>query len=150
MNAQRIRTTVAVFLSLIFVATARPVEADAKMAPNLKGRWIVTSAERNGKPDEDIKGHLLRFGKKKFTIRKGKKVLYQGTYRLDPSTKPASIDFMHTGGALKGKTWKGIYKLAGETLTICDNSADLEKPRPKTFETKAESGHLLVQLKRDK
>ena len=41
---------------------------------------------------------------------------------MDANAKPAAIDFQHAEGGLKGKTWKGIYVLDGETLTICDNA----------------------------
>jgi hypothetical protein len=33
---------------------------------------------------------------------------------VHPNTKPAAIDFEHTKGALKGKAWKGIYRLTPE------------------------------------
>jgi hypothetical protein len=38
-----------------------------------------------------------------------------------------AIDFEHTEDALKGKTWKGIYVLDSDTLTICDNAPNLHK-----------------------
>jgi uncharacterized protein (TIGR03067 family) len=46
------------------------------------------------------------------------KSLYAGAVRVDGSAKPAAIDFEHREGVLKGKAWKGIYALDGDTLTI--------------------------------
>src|SRR5688572_32786583 len=51
---------------------------------------------------------------------------WRRTVRVDPRTKPAAIDFEHTDGDLKGKAWKGIYVVDGDTLTICDNAPNLE------------------------
>ena len=49
---------------------------------------------------------------------------------MDASAKPAAIDFEHAEGGLKGKTWKGIYVLDSETLTVCDNAENLDAARP--------------------
>ena len=67
-----------------------------------------------------------------------------------PNGKPAAIDFEHTEGAPKGKPWKGIYTLDGDTLTICDNAPNLDKSRPAVFEAKSGSGYLLITFKRAK
>jgi uncharacterized protein (TIGR03067 family) len=69
---------------------------------------------------------------------------------VDPSAKPAAIDFDHTDGALKGKPWKGIYVLDGDTLTTCDNAPNLDKRRPAAFEAKSGSGYVLITFKRAK
>jgi uncharacterized protein (TIGR03067 family) len=61
--------------------------------------------------------------------------------------KPAAIDFEHKEGSLKGKAWKGIYALDGDTLRICDNAPNLEKDRPATFEAKSGSGYVLITFK---
>jgi uncharacterized protein (TIGR03067 family) len=59
---------------------------------------------------------------------------------VDSITKPAAIDFEHTDGALKGKAWRGIYGLDGDTLTVCDNAPDLDKGRPAAFEARRGQG----------
>ena len=69
---------------------------------------------------------------------------------MDPSAKPAAIDFEHTEGTLKGAVWKGIYALDGDMLTICDNAPNLDKARPAAFEAKSGSGVVLITFKRDK
>ena len=76
-------------------------------------------------------GHRLSFTGDRFQIRsKDGKPLYEGTVRVDASAKPAAIDFEHTEGDLKGKAWKGIYALDGDTLKMCDNAPNLDKGRP--------------------
>jgi uncharacterized protein (TIGR03067 family) len=117
----------------------------------LQGTWTATKAERDGKAADDVVGHRLSFTGNRFRIRsRDGKPLYAGTFRLYPGTKPAAIDFEHTEGALKGKAWKGIYALAGDTLTTCDNGPDLAKGRPAAFEAKPGSGYIRITFKRVK
>src|SRR5215813_3331865 len=90
-------------------AFAQPAEEAQK---KLQGTWSATKAERDGKAADDVVGHRLSFTGSRFQIRsKDGKPLYEGTFRVDLGTKPAAIDFEQTEGALKGKSWKGIYAL---------------------------------------
>ena len=115
---------------------------------NIQGAWAVVSAERDGKPTAEVAGHRLAFSGDAFTIQHEDHTLYRGTYLTDPGRKPAQIDFRHTGGDIKGKTWKGIYRLEGETLTICDNAPAITRPRPIRFAAKAGSGSICIVFKR--
>jgi uncharacterized protein (TIGR03067 family) len=78
------------------------------------------------------------------------KPLFAGTVRVDPGAKPAAIDLEHADGALAGKSWKGIYRLAGNTLRICDNAPNLDTERPTALEAKAGSGSVLITFRRAK
>ena len=80
------------------------IAAEAKVKDALQGTWVAESAERNAKPADDLRGHQLTFAGDRFTIRSKGKVIYQGTYTIDPSAKPATIDFRNTAGEMKGKT----------------------------------------------
>ena len=130
------------------LAFAQPAEEAQK---KLQGTWTATKAQRDGKVADDVVGHRLSFTGNRFQIHsKDGKLLYAGTVRLDPSAKPAAFDFEHTEGALKGKAWKGIYSLDGDTLTTCDNGPDLDSGRPTAFEAKKGSGHILITFRRAK
>ena len=138
---------------LILGTTLVPAFAHLAEGPTekLQGAWTATKAERDGKAADDVVGHRLSFTGDGFRLRsEDGKALYEGTFRVDPRAKPAAIDFEHTRGALKGKTWKGIYALDGDTLTTCDNAPDLDKGRPAAFEAKAGSGHILITFRRAK
>jgi len=129
-------------------AFAQPTEEANK---KLQGTWTATQAERDGKMADDVLGHRLSFTGNRFQIQsKDGKLLYAGTVRLNPSAKPAAIDFEHTEGVVKGKAWKGIYALDGDTLTMCDNAPNLDKARPAAFEAKSGSGHVLITFTRAK
>ena len=122
---------------------------DARKA--LEGTWTATQAERDGKSAGDVVGHRLSFTGSRFQIQsKDGETLYAGTFRVDPAPKPAAIDFEHTEGVLKGKAWTGIYRLDGDTLTVCDSVPNLDKPRPAAFEAKGGAGYVLITFKRTK
>ncbi len=131
----------------LFFAGARPAAAQAA----LQGNWIATKAETNGAASPEVVGHRLSVDGDRFEIKsKDGKSVYAGTVRTDPKATPAAIDFAHTLGALDGKAWKGIYKLAGDSLIVCDNAADLAKGRPTAFEAKPGSGYVLLTFVRAK
>jgi len=114
----------------------------------LQGTWTATKAERDGRAATDLVGHTLFFSGDRFEIQsKDRKSLYSGTVQVDANTKPPVIDFQHAEGGLKGKTWKGIYLLDREKLTICDNAENLDAARSK-FEAKSGSGYVLVTFDR--
>ena len=119
-----------------------------KDAANIEGTWVVESATAEGKPEEDVQGDKLTFEKGMLTIKSKKenKKEEKGTYKLDPSTTPRSIDFQEQG---KDKVMKGIYKLDGDKLTICV-SPEAETKRPTEFSAKAGSAQMLLELKREK
>ena len=126
------------------------VQAADPPQPDLQGTWIATSATRNGTPADDVVGHQLSFTGHRFHIRDGRgKPVNEGTFRVDSSTTPATVDFEHTSGALKGKVWKGIYAVdSNGILRICDNAPALDRERPAAFEAGAGSGHVLITFDR--
>jgi uncharacterized protein (TIGR03067 family) len=130
------------------IAFGRPAEGARK---SLQGTWTATKAERDGRAADDVIGHRLSVTNNRFQIKcEDGKLLYAGTVRVDPSTKPAAIDFELTKGALAGTVWKGIYALNGDTLTTCDNAPDPAKGRPAAFEAASGSGYVLITLRRAK
>ena len=141
----------ACWLAAGLVGTPALAQSTAEVQQQLQGAWNARKAERDGKNARDVVGNRLTFFGRTFEIRtKAGKTLFAGTYDLDTSARPASIDFTHKQGKLKGKAWKGIYAFEGGTLTICDNAVNLAKARPKAFETKAGSGFVCIDFQRAK
>jgi uncharacterized protein (TIGR03067 family) len=130
----------------LVLAFAPPAEDAQKQ---LQGTWTATQAERDGQAADDVVGHRLSLTGTRFQIQSADgKPLYAGTVRVDPSATPAAIDFAHTEGALKGKTWQGIYALDDDTLTVCDNAPNLDRGRPAAFEATRGSGYVLITFTR--
>lgn len=156
MTSSRVATlSVCVLLSALVAVVGQekkslPVVKAAAAPAGLAGSWRAVKAERNGKPAKELVGHVLTMKGERFTIHKGKKLLYEGTLKVDKSKRPARIDFVQETRANKGKVWKGIYKLDKNELITCDNAPDIDKPRPTKFEAKAGSGHVLFHFERTK
>ena len=133
-----------IFSMGLSLTSAQPAAASQKQ---LQGSWVASKAEQDGKAADDVVGHRLSFTGSRFEIvSKDGKMLFAGTFRV---SGPA-IDFVHQRGDLKGKTWKGIYALSGDSLTVCDNAPDLKKRRPTSLEAKSGSGYVLITFSRAK
>jgi uncharacterized protein (TIGR03067 family) len=148
-DTMRARFGTACWLAVACWGTPALAQTAAEVHGALTGAWLARKAERDGKNARDVVGNRLSFFGRTFEIRsKDGKTLFAGTYDLNPGAKPASIDFTHKQGKLKGKAWKGIYALEGGTLTVCDNAVNMKKDRPKAFETKAGSGIVCIDFQR--
>jgi uncharacterized protein (TIGR03067 family) len=122
--------------------------ASVKQLDELQGKWTAVRAEQDGAEAADIVGHVLVFDGDKFSIEEKGVTIYGGTFELDLSVSPATVDFKHTGYSSKGKTWRGVYRMNGDALTICDNAPNVQRSRPTSFDTQPDSGLVLVVFKR--
>ena len=92
-------------LPIGFAAAFGPSPDEARK--KLQGTWTATKAQRDGKAAEDVVGHRLSFTGERFQIRsKDDKLLYEGTFRLDPSMKPAAIRQM-SAQSIRSRMWDG-------------------------------------------
>jgi uncharacterized protein (TIGR03067 family) len=128
-------------------------EAVAKDLQVLKGAWRMNSKEVDGRKfsDKEIKdviGTIDESGG--VLVRRGDKVLGEGTVKLDPTKKPKTIDVAFTEGEHKGKTALGIYEIEGDTFRVCLARPGSGDGRPAEFFAKAGSGRILVVYQREK
>jgi uncharacterized protein (TIGR03067 family) len=118
----------------------------------LAGTWVPVSVEIDGRKlgDEELKGVAVTYGASgKISVRRGDKVIGEGTFKIDPGKKPKAIDYKQTSeGEDKGKTALGIYEVEGDTLKLC--TVPEGKERPAEFSSKPGSGHYLRVYKREK
>ena len=122
--------------------------AGKKEAPSVVGEWDGEKAVRGGMerpiPDGGVKVTFTADGKMIF--KEGNKDAEEGTYKVDARKNPPEIDL---SPPKEDGTLLGIYKLDGDTLTIClaDKSST---DRPNKFESPEGTNLMLVTLKRVK
>jgi uncharacterized protein (TIGR03067 family) len=147
-----VRAVVA-FLATIGLAAAAVADdaADKKDKEKLQGTWTAVSGEKGGQEDPEAKEHVLIFEGDKFSVQKGDKVAVRGTFKIDASKSPKTMDLEITEGPadVKNKTAQAIYALDGEELTWCVAEPGSGE-RPEKLATKEGVKHVLVKLKREK
>jgi uncharacterized protein (TIGR03067 family) len=87
-------------------------------------------------------------GSGKCSVRRGDKVIGAGTFKLDPTKRPKTIDITFTEGKHKGKTVPGIYEIESDAFRVCIARDGDE--RPAEFSARLGSGRTLVVYKREK
>ena len=129
------------------LSAAQKEGADKTELEKFQGKWVPVSTTIDGKAlDEDeIKHRSLVFKGEKMTLLYKDKERGTASLKIDPSKSPAQIDTTGEDGPRKGETLKGIYKIDGDTLTIC-----VGKDRPTEFASKPGSGTQLFVHKRAK
>jgi uncharacterized protein (TIGR03067 family) len=121
---------------------------DKKDSELLQGTWTMVSLEVNG---DAVEGDLVDNARlvvkdDSYTPTLGDQT-YTSKFKMDPSKSPKQMDFTYTDGELKGETVKGIYKLEGDTYTLC-RALLPDGDRPTDFKTSADSNRILVVWKR--
>jgi len=127
-----------------------PKEILKKDPPHV-GSWSIEAVTLGGQPlplpDSEMK--TITFTAEGKVIREGAgKTEDGGTITVDLKKTPHEIDVVEAGGQQMGQTGKGIFKVEGDTITICMTIGDGE--RPTKFESPAGSQNILFTMKRVK
>jgi uncharacterized protein (TIGR03067 family) len=140
------------FKRVMNVAAAKPGDADdvnAKEYRAFEGTWRTVSIHAEGKdlPAEAFKTSRLVCKGRDFTTITDDGTS-RGTFKVDATKSPKTMDITITEGGAKGVTFRGIYELKGDTYKLCGSPKG--KDRPKEFDGKAGSGYILQVLERVK
>jgi uncharacterized protein (TIGR03067 family) len=145
-----LRAMLIVAASLLLAADAPNVDPSNMEKNKLQGTWKLVAVEFNGQclTMNDIKDSRLtvKGDDYVFTLNKTK---WELTFKIDPSKYPKEIDLMDVTGADKGKTFRGIYVVEGDTYKIC-RYIQPERERPTQFGTRPDSGLVMVTWQREK
>jgi len=131
------------------VAAPAPKDPPKKEPPGLVGRWTLESANFAGMALPKTESLTITFtadGKYE-TRAAGAAEKVSGTFTFDPKKDPPELDVAEPAGPNAGKPSPSIYKIDGDTLTIC---TAVQGDRPKTFGAPAGSNCALLVLKRIK
>jgi uncharacterized protein (TIGR03067 family) len=145
------RRLIMVVAALALVPFAAGGDDDAKKdIERFQGTWRVESAELGGEklPLDMLKDFRLIIEGTKFTEKFSPDQISHGTFKVDVSKKPKTVDVTFTDGPNKGKTLLGIYELDGDTYKACFDISG--KERPTKFESKKDTPVVLEVLKREK
>ena len=112
-------------------------EAILEELKKLQGIWKQIALERDGMPqaaDEFGPEPRSIFVDDTYvvTLADGSTAI-KGTFKLDPTQEPKTIDWTDTFGEDAGKTFLAIYSLEGDRLVFC--AADEGQERPTEFRT---------------
>lgn len=131
-------------LCVLFATSGQAAQDDVKKElDKLQGNWAVTTFNGQSIPPEA--GAYLVFNGDKYEQWTGDSVDERGSVKIDPKTKPVSIDLVISEGSDAGKTQPGVYELSGDTLSI-----GLATPGNTTRPSAISQAELQVVLKKVK
>jgi uncharacterized protein (TIGR03067 family) len=121
-----------------------PADADASDLAKMQGDWRTVSVTENGTKlaDDEAQTLFRTVSGNKYSLFRFSKPLTRGTFKIDATKRPKTIDVMPTASKGPAKPILGIYEFNGTSLWICN--ARPGKPRPTDFEPKQGSGNSRV------
>ena len=132
-------------IAALLLATIGTIAAADDDLAKFEGSWRIESMEIAGKAVD------LKYLKDSRLVLKGRTWAQdqaKGTYTIDATKTPKTIDLLFTEGPPKGTVLKGIYELDDTTYKLCVGPPKGE--RPTVFDSKAKGGGTLQVLKKVK
>ena len=123
--------SVAALLILLCVVVSSMAEAPRKPVDNeLIGSWLLLQINRGGKDiDLDhLEGAIRKVESDTYIITPLEGPAITGTYTVNPTATPRTIDMHVQNGRFKGGILKGIYQVKKKRLTISFASPGGERP----------------------
>ncbi len=109
---------------------------------SLQGTWNITALEMDGGklPAGAFTGAKMVIEGTQF-VAIGMGATYRGNFTVNTAVTPAQLDMNFTDGPEKGRASLGIFKLDGDTWTVCLTVTS--QTRPTGLATSPKSGHAL-------
>ena len=132
------------------LAVGAPALKDLARGPSVIGEWVVDNSRSTEYPGE--LHYTFTPDGRWLASRGGKDLPSVGGargYSVAPRTTPPSIDLVVHGSAHEEARLVGVYKIEGDTLTIC-GTWDPHGNRPTTFDTSAGKNLMHYVMRRVK
>jgi uncharacterized protein (TIGR03067 family) len=125
------------------------LDAIAEEIKKFQGTWKQIACEKDGVADtvdEFGREPKSTFTDETFVVALADgRIAIKGTFKLDPTREPKTIDWTDTFGEDAGKTFLAIYYLENDQLIFC--AADEGQERPTEFRTRL--GQVLRVCRRE-
>jgi uncharacterized protein (TIGR03067 family) len=146
------RAKVLFALAVACLVAADKQDAGKKDQDSLQGTWVLKSIERGGKEvnidqDEHIPRTITFKGNQVSLAHKQGE--HKGTFQLGQDGKMGTIDLTPDDPQHKDRPLRALYRVEGDTLTICVNEAK-NGDRPKEFAAKEGSHQAVITFTREK
>jgi uncharacterized protein (TIGR03067 family) len=152
----RSKSVLALFaLALTLTLGVADEAANKKDQDALQGDWEAVALEANGNKasDEEVAAFRRSVTGNNYKVTIQGQVRGEGTFKVDAAKSPKTIDVTAGGNSpQKGTVIQGIYKVEGDTFTMCyappGMNGEAAKPRPTEF--KGGQGYVLTVWKKAK
>jgi uncharacterized protein (TIGR03067 family) len=137
-------------LVALMAADSPPGEAGKKDLAKMQGDWALVFMTKDGMkvPDDDAQALFRTVKGNEYTVFRYDRVAGKGTFTLDATKKPKTIDFLPANSKDKTKALLGIYEFDGDKLKYC--YAPIGKPRPTEFTSQEGVLQTLAVWEREK
>jgi uncharacterized protein (TIGR03067 family) len=135
---------------ILIVGAAPNDDANAADLKKMQVDWIVVTMVKDGTkiPNDDAQVLFRTVKDDTYTVSRFSKVVGKGTFKIDATKKPKTIDSTPAGPADKAQLIRGIYEMDGDTFKACN--APPGKDRPTDFDAKEGSEHTMIIWQREK
>jgi uncharacterized protein (TIGR03067 family) len=149
-------------VDLEVTAGFKPAEESDPRPSDLSGTWQAVSFQQDGHAvnvlgrqkfsEQEIRKVTARFHDCRYHFTPlpwGPEGSFDGGYQIDGDTEaPKSFSLYPAKGVLKGQAFRGIYRVEGDTLTLCFSWPPMA--RPTEFRSRPNSTIVLAVFKRAK
>lgn len=134
---------VSIATAIVMTACATNKGGDTK---SIQGTWTIADAQLGGAPfpAQAAKSIVLKIDGGKYEVKS--EGIDKGTYTMDATAEPRTLDIYGTEGPNAGKHYRCIYELHGDALKVCYQLGD--GPRPTEFKSPKGTQIFLVTYQR--
>lgn len=123
------------------------VDRENRDLENMQGRWMILRLQRDGQDDRTNETQTIAVKGDQFLVMSGKDRKDVYIFRVNPAKYPKTFDIFSSWPEKDAHEIAAIYRLDGDTLTLCWH--DSTEKRPRTFAAKKGDGLTLLVLRRE-